>query len=101
MNDGYAKYKAEEQRQATALAKAMKNAADECAKTFDSVPMLNAFAGALVGLEIELLLSIEDGRARKNLLNSMDQALDKGIIDGLRNPNRTFAKTAILGGKDA
>tara|TARA_R110002110_G_scaffold37601_1_gene124010 strand:- start:6404 stop:6697 length:294 start_codon:yes stop_codon:yes gene_type:complete len=94
----YEDYKAEEQRQATALANAMKLAMDESAKGFET-PMLNACAGALVGLQIELLASIGDGRARKAMQTTMERELKRGLIEAVRNPNRAISQVMVLGGK--
>ena len=101
MNDkGYAAYKAEEQRQATLFANEMKNALDAAALKIDGPAMLNAGIGACVGLLIEQLGAIGDGRIRKQMHDTICAELRKGMIEVARNP-RKHSQVAILGGKDA
>lgn len=95
----YDAYKAEEQRQATIMAKAAKRAMDEAAKEFE-LPMLNAFLGAMVGLEIEALSAIEDGKMRRSMIVAMDKQRRIGLREAL-SKQREFAQVAQLGGRDA
>ncbi len=95
----YEDYKREEQRQATIMAEAMKAAMDECAKGFET-PMLNACAGALLGLEIELLASIKDGRSRKALMKTMEAQLRNGVREAVSKPSRFHVETVVIGGNN-
>jgi hypothetical protein len=97
---GYAAYKAEEQRQANIFAQEMKNALDAAALNMEGSAMLNAGIGACVGLLIEQLGAIGDGRIRKQMYETVCAELRKGMIEVARNPRKP-SQVAILGGGDA
>lgn len=80
--------KSEEIRQATILAAAIQKQIEEIGKQFET-PILNAVAGALVGVEAGILATIADAKHRKALRRSMDLARPRALAEALsRDPKK-------------
>ncbi|RAI34771.1 hypothetical protein [Rhodoplanes serenus] len=90
----------EEQRQSTIFAEAMQRAIDKVGAELDS-PMLNAVAGAIVGVEAAMLAAVADPRMRKALRRAMDQSRPRALAEALAKGSPTYRAVPVVMKLDA
>lgn len=93
------KYKDEQRRQTNIICEAMTDAMTNCHKQFEA-PMINAVIGALVGIEVTILSSISDGRARKAMIETMEKERRIALRHALKKTKTMNIETVVLGGNN-
>lgn len=89
--------KAEEQRQCQIMTDAIQKTIMEVGKQFEC-PMMNALAGALIGVEAAMVNSIPAGQPRQALIKTMK----KERIRAYKTVKPTsMAQVVVMGGHDA